>query len=84
MKKGQQGVTLTELLSAIGTLADVVLPAYKTSTDKAKFSGVVVATSMRKLIVKLCYSTYVLMASVITNRSVNWSGIVTPHLTVNT
>lgn len=39
MKKGQPSFTLTELLMVIGILADVVLPAYKTYTDKAKFSG---------------------------------------------
>ena len=60
MKKVQQGFTLIELLiviAIIGILAAVALPAYKSYTDKAKFSEVVVGTSAMKQAVEVCWAT---------------------------
>jgi len=57
MNKAQKGFTLIELMivvAIIGILAAVALPAYKTYTERAKFSEVVLATSSAKSAVVIC------------------------------
>lgn len=57
IKKAQQGFTLIELMivvAIIGILASVAMPAYQTYIQKAKFSEVIMATSIYKTNVEVC------------------------------
>ncbi|MDD2864792.1 MAG: prepilin-type N-terminal cleavage/methylation domain-containing protein [Methylococcales bacterium] len=57
LKKAQQGFTLIELMivvAIIGILASVAMPAYQTYIQKAKFSEVILATTIYKVNVESC------------------------------
>jgi type IV pilus assembly protein PilA len=59
-KNSQKGFTLIELMivvAIIGILASIALPAYKTYTDRAKFSEIVLAATPAKTAVDLCIQT---------------------------
>jgi type IV pilus assembly protein PilA len=59
-KSAQKGFTLIELMivvAIIGILASIALPAYKTYTDRAKFTEVVLASTPAKTAVDICIQT---------------------------
>ena len=73
IQKAQQGFTLIELMivvAIIGILASVAIPSYQTYIQKAKFSEVILATSIYKTNVDLCAQmSYPVSATAVTDLS---------------